>query len=59
MDGAVFPSLLQVKYAVNNEEYIGKKFVCWDNLNIQEETEVNVYYDKDKPQKILKLERKR
>ena len=31
LDGAVFPLSLQVQYNVNNNEYVGKKIVAWDD----------------------------
>lgn len=57
LDGAIFPSSLQVQYSVNNNEYVGKKIVFWDDSITQVGQEVIVSYNKDKPQKILSLRR--
>ena len=58
LDGAIFPSSLQVKYSVNDNEYVGKKIVAWDDSFTQVGQDVIVSYKEDKPQKILSLRRK-
>ena len=58
LDGAIFPSSLQIQYSVNGNEYVGKKIVVWDDSLTQLGEEVVVSYNKDKPQKILSLRRK-
>ena len=58
LDGAIFPSSLQVQYSVNDNEYIGKKIVAWDDSLTQVGQDVVVSYNEDKPQKILSLRRK-
>lgn len=58
LDGAVFPLSLQVQYSVNDNEYIRKKIVAWDNNLTQVGQDVVVSYNEDKPQKILSLRRK-
>ncbi len=58
LDGAIFPSSLQVQYSVNDNEYIGKKIVAWDDSLTQVGQDVVVLYNEDKPQKILSLRRK-
>ena len=58
LDGAIFPSSLQVQYSVNENEYVGKKIVAWDESLTQVGQDVIVSYNEDKPQKILSLRRK-
>ena len=58
LDGAIFPSSLQVQYSVNGNEYVGKKIVIWDDTFTQVGQDVIVSYNEDKPQKILSLRRK-
>ncbi len=58
LDGAIFPSSLQVQYSVNDNEYVGKKIVAWDDSFTQVGQDVIVSYKEDKPQKILSLRRK-
>ena len=58
LDGAIFPSSLQVQYSVNDNEYVGKKIVAWDDSFTQVGQDVVVSYNEDKPQKILSLRRK-
>ena len=58
LDGAIFPSSLQVQYSVNDNEYVGKKIVAWDDSLTQVGQDVVVSYNEDKPQKILSLRRK-
>lgn len=58
LDGAIFPSSLQVQYSVNDNEYIGKKIVAWDDSLTQVGQDVVVSYNEDKPQKILSLRKK-
>ena len=58
LDGAIFPSSLQVQYSVNDNEYVGKKIVTWDDSLTQVGQDVIVSYKEDKPQKILSLRRK-
>ena len=58
LDGAIFPSSLQVQYSVNDNEYVGKKIVVWDDSLTQVGQEVVVSYNEDKPQKILSLRKK-
>ncbi len=58
LDGAIFPSSLQVQYRVSGKEHIGKKIVTWDNSFTQVGQEVIVVYNEDKPQKILSLRKK-
>ena len=58
LDGAIFPSSLQVQYSVNDNEYVGKKIVAWDDSFTQVGQDVVVSYNEDKPQKILSLKRK-
>ena len=58
LDGAIFPSSLQVQYSVNGKEYIGKKIVVWNDSFTQVGQAVVVVYNEDKPQKILSLRRK-
>ena len=58
LDGAIFPLSLQVQYNVNDNEYVGKKIVTWDDSLTQVGQDVVVSYNEDKPQKILSLRRK-
>ncbi len=58
LDGAIFPSSLQVQYNVNDNEYVGKKIVAWDESLTQVGQDVIVSYNEDKPKKILSLRRK-
>ena len=58
LDGAIFPLSLQVQYSVNDNEYVGKKIVAWDESLTQVGQDVIVSYNEDKPQKILSLRRK-
>ena len=58
LDGAIFPLSLQVQYSVNDNEYVGKKIVTWDDSLTQVGQDVIVSYKEDKPQKILSLRRK-
>ncbi len=58
LDGAIFPSSLQVQYSVNDSEYVGKKIVAWDDSLTQVGQDVIVSYNEDKPQKILSLREK-
>lgn len=58
LDGAIFPSSLQVKYTVNGNEYVGMKIVCWDDRFTQEGQEVFVSYYEERPQKVLSLRKK-
>ena len=58
LDGAIFPSSLQIQYSVNDKKYVGKKIVVWDDRFTQVGQDVVVSYKEDKPQKILSLRRK-
>lgn len=58
LDGATFPLSLQVKYNVNDNEYIGKKIVSWSEKDIQVDQEVIVTYNIEKPQKVITLSKK-
>ena len=58
LDGAIFPSSLQVKYSVNDNEYIGKKVVVWEDSETQIGSDVIVSYNEEKPQKILSLRKR-
>lgn len=58
LDGTIFPLSLQVQYSVNDNEYIGKKIVVWDDSLTQVGQDVVVSYHEDKPQKILSLRKK-
>ena len=57
LDGAIFPLSLQVQYSVNNNEYVGKKIVIWNDIITQVGQDVIVTYNKNKPQKIISLRR--
>ena len=58
LDDTLFPSLLQVQYIVNSNEYVGKKIVFWDDSFTQVGQDVIVTYNKNKPQEILSLKKK-
>lgn len=58
LDGAKFPSTLQVKYNVNDNEYIGKKVVVWEDSETQIGSDVIVSYNEEKPHKILSLRKR-
>ncbi len=58
LDGAIFPSSLQVQYSVNDKKYVRKKIVVWDDSLTQVGQDVIVSYKEDQPQKIISLRRK-
>ena len=57
-DKSKFPTILKVKYNVNNKEYIGKKFLLCKNNEMTANENVVISYNEDKPQKILALRNK-
>lgn len=57
-DGAIYPHKIKVNYEVDNQQYEKSKFVFWsDNIpNIGDD--ILIYYNKEKPTKVIRLERK-
>lgn len=51
LDGAVFPSLIKVKYSVHNKEYTKNALIIKEN-DIKTGQKITVLYDVNNPQKI-------
>lgn len=52
LDGAAFPHIITVKYEVNGQKYTKKKFLNYNIPCPNVGSNVDVYYDKEKPKKI-------
>lgn len=55
LDGAVFPYVVTVRYSAGGSEFVGKKTVVWKNGIPRAGQEVTVWYNANKPAKIIKL----
>ena len=55
LDGAIFPHVLKVRYMVDGEEYIKRKWILTQKAVPSEGDTVQVIYDDSNPKKI-KLE---
>lgn len=51
LDGAAFPHIIKVKYTIDGEEYIRRKWVNAGNRVPNEGSTVKVFYCEDKPSK--------
>lgn len=51
-DGAMFPHIITVEYEVDGQTYVKKKFLNYNITCPKVGSNVDVYYDREKPKKI-------
>lgn len=54
-DGVTYPHIIEVKYTVNNVEYVSKKYLRSSIECPKIGEEVLIYYNETKPSKITKI----
>lgn len=53
LDGVMFPHIITVEYDVNGQRYTKKKFLNYNTICPNVGSNVDVYYDKERPNKIV------
>ena len=52
LDGAIFPHIIKVKYLVDGQEYVRRKWILTKNRVPEKGDAVGVLYDDRKPERI-------